>query len=305
MMKSLIVIVDSSCGPCSSLGRELSGIPGIRAIAATSEEAASLGAESQAPCVIEVAGSGDRRVYRGWAMRMRLARHLGLKRAGRWFSLLGAELGARQARATAQTDPSRRTILAGGMLAGLAVIFGAHSATEAEAAPQQSARALSGTEFTAPLDMLPEHSVIKSSDVHDVYQVGSGEAQSIAFIASSGVSVIIPEKHPEAALAMASREKSLWFGAVDGMPIVELTPESGKVITRVPAQSVTTPPAAFQARSKSNVAPQGIGSLAACVTACSGRVVTYKCLLAYCIPPGAACSVCGGAAVVACVIECL
>lgn len=291
-MKDLVIIVDGSCGPCSSLGHELAEIRGIRVISSESQEAKSFGAASSAPCLVESDKSGRIVVRRGWAMRLRLARHLGLKRADRWLSLLNAELEARQARSGRL---SRRSVLLGGALTGLAAAataIGVPSGTAAASSTKPGIRALNNSELTQALKTLPTHSKIAATDVTTGYAMASGEASAIGLADDAGRLALIPDKYPERALLVEPGSKSLTISTIDGSPLVRLTAQAGD--KKVSAQQV------YRDR---EVSPQYTNAWAKCFAECLGVTVSVDCLIS-CSTGAAGCALCAGARAAVCLYRC-
>ena len=196
-MSELIIVVDGACASCSKLGRELTSIDGVRVISAESRDALELGVASSAPCLVEIRDDRPPRIKTGWAMRLRLARHLGLRRFPQWFVLLRAELSAGEARGGGLT---RRTVILGSLIGAAAGILGAQEASAASSTP--TLRPLSDVDLSAELALLPPGVPSARKAAKRGFIIGSGQYETLALVNESGAATLVPRHFSD---------QTLWF----------------------------------------------------------------------------------------------
>lgn len=291
-MSELIMIVDGSCASCNKLGRELTTIDGVRAIPSDSREALELGVASMAPCLVEIRDGSPARIRKGWAMRLRLARHLGWRRASHWFVLLRAELSANDARAG---GPTRRTLLLGSLLGVAAGALGAQTASAASTSP--SVRTLSSTELSAELASLPPAAASARKTAKHGYVLGSGQYETLALVDEAGSATLVPRHFSDQTLVLSGEGSKLLYSRIDGTPLVSLSAlvvAGKKTVAATPSSQSTA----------GTVTPDDIGTFSICFAGCLGREVDFDCIFACATLNTGYCLLCAGYLGIVCADDC-
>jgi predicted DCC family thiol-disulfide oxidoreductase YuxK len=284
---SFKLLFDAQCVHCTNVAKKVRSL-GIQNLDVASLHDAEVRRTFQqagqsvpeVPALIDT--DGDRLVvWTGLAMRIRLARLIGYRRAADMLRLLAAEAKARAVRradAGAASGVQRRRLLGGalgGALAGAgAIVFG--TGQPAAAGPAGIAGAV------APVSAAQRDHLLSLTEVRKavatlgpveadmITSVTDAEGRSVAILSHSsgqGVTFVEADSADPVALTLVSGStaNSIRYTMTDGRPLVELTrTASGKVDARavVPGDE----------------GERGVGAFAICLTYCLGAEVSSGCV---------------------------
>ncbi len=284
-MSELILVVDAACVPCSTLGREVQQIPGIRMIDLDSAESLTLGTRELAPCLVEADPSGTTRIRTGWSMRLRLARHLGWRRAHRWVALLLAESRARQER----VDGTRRSLLLGGLLGGLAVPVGIPPAA---AATGRSRRALTSAELAKSIAAVNTRTRRAAAATRG-YRISDGSVDAHALVLPDGGVLMIPLSLPEQAFVVDGASAGLAYSTLEGVRFAQITRSGRHLAVRGTANATVA-----------EATPMSVSRFSKCFVNCLGSEVEFDCIVDCALLNTLECFLCAGYLGVSCALKC-
>lgn len=235
------------------------------------------------PALVHIGGPETLTVYTGLAMRMRLARMLGARRAAEIVGLAAAEVQAHVARRTEDKRWSRRRLLGGAAGATGALVFGAAlPSAAASGAPRR------GT----PLTAAAKQRLLASPRLQKAARIwGAVDDGAIETVIGDGERLVaVPHRGGTRAVTLLRLDDDDALGvtitpnpdetgiryhlAESGLPIAELSVHNGQVATRALDYSAAPPGA--------DPEPLGVREFTTCFVVCIGATVPPECI-AQCI----------------------
>ena len=264
MSTKYLMIVDGACPACSSLGKELSHISEIRAVAEQSEEGERLRTQLdfEAPCLVRLDG-GAPRVFNGWRMRLELIRILGWKGSKHWGRLLYREMEARQSR----NGITRRSALVGAGAGVVAALLNISPAAADETSPGgESIRTATTTQTNAAVASAEGAQAISNwGEATTAYRMTNGGASATALVHSPNHMTFLMDGLPGGSFSLRLVKENLEIYAISGALVATLN------VTQKQAKPV------YAQASGGLVQPMSFQTFIGCLAICMGADAANRC----------------------------